>query len=93
MTRFIIGTIAGLDYPLTPSEKGEMAFRCHMEGTTYEELQAERDAVLATTSGDIRWMSELISQILNQRIYCVYGNEDKLKENKGLFRELVVLQH
>jgi hypothetical protein len=30
--------------------------------------------------------------VLGQQVYCVYGNEDKLKANKNLFKSLVTLQ-
>jgi len=92
MTRYIIGTIANLDYLMTPSEKGELAFRRHMEKTSKEAIQKDRDAVLATTPEDIRQMSPVLARVLGQQTYCVYGNEDKLKANKNLFKNLVTLQ-
>jgi hypothetical protein len=92
MTRYIIGTIANLDYPLTPSEKGDMAFRWYLEKNSYMEVQKDRDAVLTTTAGDIRNMSDVIAKILDQNVFCVYGNNEKLKSNKALFKNLVVLQ-
>jgi presequence protease len=92
MTRYIIGTIAGLDYPLTPSQKGDMAFRYYFEKTSREEIQSDRNAVLATTAHDIRNMSDEIGKILDQHVICVYGNDEKLKSNKTLFKNLVVLQ-
>ena len=48
MTRYIIGTIANLDNPLTPSEKGEQAFRWYFEEVDREEVQSDRNDVLAT---------------------------------------------
>jgi Zn-dependent M16 (insulinase) family peptidase len=92
MTRYIIGTISNLDYPLTPSQKGDMAFRYYLEQTTREQLQSERDAVLETTAEDIRNMSDEIAKILDQKMYCVYGNDEKLKSGRTLFKNLVVLQ-
>jgi len=92
MTRYIIGTIANLDYLMTPSDKGELAFRRYMENTTKEAVQKDRDAVLSTTPGDIQKMSSVVAKILGQDVYCVYGNEDKLKANKDLFKSLVTLQ-
>jgi presequence protease len=92
MTRYIIGTIANLDSPLTPSEKGELAFKRSFENVTPEEVQADRDAVLATTAADIRGMSSVIAKILDQKVYCVYGSNEKIKENKTLFKNLVTLQ-
>jgi|WetSurSiteA1Bulk_404760.scaffolds.fasta_scaffold00931_3 presequence protease len=92
MTRYIIGTIAGLDYPLTPSQKGDVAFRYYLEKTTKDEVQGDRDAVLTTTAEDIRNMSDEIARVLDQQVYCVYGNEEKIKSNQALFKNLVVLQ-
>jgi hypothetical protein len=92
MTRYIIGTIANLDYLMTPFEKGDLAFRRHMENTRLEDIQQDRNAVLATTAEDIRKMSKVIAGILDQQVLCVYGNEDKLNANKQLFKNLVQLQ-
>ncbi len=91
MSRFIIGTVARMDRPLTPSEKGNVAVRYHFEGVTREKLQTDRDAVLATTPEDIRAMHNLVEEILKQQAYCVYGSEEKIKEQKDLFGELVEL--
>jgi presequence protease len=92
MTRYIIGTIANLDYLMTPSEKGDLAFRRYMEKTTKEAVQMDRDAVLATTPEDISRMSSVVAKVLGEKVYCVYGNEDKLRANKSLFKNLVTLQ-
>ena len=91
MTRFIIGTISRLDQPMTVSDKGDLAFRRHFENTTREYKKAEREAVLATTPEDIKSMSKLVQDILNKDDICVYGNEQKIEENKALFENLVSL--
>ncbi|MFC2087986.1 insulinase family protein [Calditrichota bacterium] len=91
MTRFIIGTISRLDQPMTPSEQGNLAFRRSLEGTTKSYVQEEREAVLATTVEDIKSMKQMVSDVLSQNNYCVYGNEEKLKSEKDLFKELVKL--
>ena len=91
MTRFIIGTIAGMDRPLTPSQEGDRAVQRYFEKTTREEIQAERDAVLATTPQDIRGMEKMVRDILDQNSYCVYGNEEKIKDAKDRFETLVQL--
>mgnify|MGYP006277906633 CR=1 FL=1 len=91
MTRFIIGTVARMDRPLTPSEKGNVAVRYHLEGVTQADKQLERDAVLATSPEDIRAMQSLVADILSQDAYCVYGSEEKIKEAKQVFGELVEL--
>ena len=92
MTRFIIGTIARLDYLTTPSQRGDISFRNYFMNKTMESAQKERDAVLSTTPKDIRDMSKFISEILKQNVVCVYGNDGIIKANKDLFKNLVTLE-
>jgi len=92
MTRYIIGTIANLDYPLTPSEKGDQAFMWYFEQVSRDEVQSDRIAVLATTAADIRNMSDEIAKVVDQQVFCIYGNDAKIKSNKALFKNLVILQ-
>jgi len=91
MTRYIIGTIARMDRPMTPRQRGNMAVQYWFEGTSAEDLQAERNAVLAVTPKDIRSYEKMIVDILAQDSYCVYGNEDKLRDNEEIFGTLVNL--
>ena len=91
MTRYIIGTITGLDQPLTPSSKGDLAVRRYLQGETKEYVQNIRNEVLATTSNDIQSMSKLVNDVIAKKAYCVYGNEDKIKSEKDLFKAVVPL--
>jgi Zn-dependent M16 (insulinase) family peptidase len=91
MTRYIIGTISRMDGPMTASQKGSRAVQYYFEKVTPEELQAERAAVLATTPEDIKGMKKMVEDILAQDAMCVYGNEEKVKENAELFGEVVTL--
>jgi presequence protease len=88
MTRFIIGAVARMDRPLTPSDKGDVAVRRYFERTVKADVQRDRDAVLAATAEDIRNMEKLVSDILAKDEFCVYGNEEKLTAEKALFGEL-----
>lgn len=85
MTRYIIGTIGDMDMPRTVSAQGSLAMRYFMEGVSHEQLREERAAVLSTTADDIRQMSELVGSVLSRGVYCVYGSEEKIRENEGLF--------
>jgi len=89
MIRFLIGTISGMDRPMTASQKGDVAIRRYFERTTIEDIKNERSAVLSTTVQDIKDFEKIVRDILNQNAYCVYGNEQKIKENKELFHEMV----
>ena len=91
MTRYIIGTISNLDKPRTPSQKGAIAMQYYFERTTLEMLQKERQQVLETTPADIRSMAKMVEDVLSQNIYCIYGNETKIKENKSLFSDILTI--
>ena len=56
---------------------------------TEQDIQHDRDAVLKTTSADIRGFSGLVRDILAQHAICVYGNAEKISSNKDLFGSLV----
>ena len=89
MTRFLIGTISGMDRPMTASQKGDVAIQRFFEKTLIEDIKNERAAVLSTTVQDIKDFEKIVQDILKQDAYCVYGNEQKIKENKELFHEMV----
>jgi Zn-dependent M16 (insulinase) family peptidase len=89
MTRYIIGTIAEMDSPLTPSQKGDQAVSMHFSLRTAGEVQHDRDAVLSTTQEDIRGFSKLIADVLAQDVLCVYGNADRITTDQSLFAALV----
>ena len=85
MTRYIIGTVARMDLPMTPNQEGSRAFRMHLEKTKKENLQSERDEVLSVNDEDIRNFAALIEKMISQNYICVYGNEDAVNQNKDLF--------
>ena len=88
MTRYIIGTIAGLDNPLTASQKGDIAVRYYIEKILLEEVQRERDEVISTNLENIKAMKNMVADILDQKVICVYGNEEKIQSQKELFGKI-----
>lgn len=85
MTRYIIGTIADLDVPLTSQQKGNRAVRYYFENTTPEMVQKDRDDILNTKISDIKSYKKMIQDILNKNNFCVYGSEQKIMDVKELF--------
>lgn len=85
MTRYIIGTVARMDLPMTPNQEGNRAFRNYLEKSKKEDLQKDRDEILSCTAEDIRNMAGIIEKMLNQNYICVYGSEDAVNQNKDLF--------
>jgi len=89
MTRYIIGTIAEMDTPLTPSQKGDQAVSLYLTGRTEEEVQRDRNDVLSATAQDIRDFSGLVGDVLRQGTFCVYGAQERLEAESSLFSSLV----
>ncbi len=89
MTRFIIGTISDLDQPTTASQRGSIGVYNYFTKTTYEQLKAERNAILTTTPEDIRAMEKMVKDILSQNAICVYGGQEKIKANSDLFKTTI----
>lgn len=88
MTKYIIGTISNLDVPLTPSAKGKSAAIAYIRGITNENIQKVRNEVLSAKQDDIKKMAAMIKTCLADSAICVVGNEEKLKENKTIFKSL-----
>ncbi len=91
MTKYIIGTMSGVDAPLTPSMKGERATEYYIRHILQEDLQKERDQILGAHMEDIRDLADLVDESMRRDRYCVLGNEAKLKENKDLFESMVTV--
>lgn len=87
MTKFIIGTISGMDTPLTPSSRGNRSLMAYVTHLEYDTIQKERDEVLSTTAEKIRGLAPLVRALLECDNICVIGNEGKIEEAKDLFKE------
>ena len=88
MTKFVIGTISGMDTPLTPSQRGLRGLNAYLSGITYEDIQRTRDQVLDVTVEDIRALADPIEKAIAQNYICVVGNEDMIESNKNLFTHI-----
>lgn len=87
----VIGTFSKLDFPQTPSQKGETSDELFIRNISYDLLQKERDEVLNIKVSDIKGLAKLIKDCLNDYGICVIGAEDKIASNKELFIETVQL--
>ena len=85
MTKYIIGTMSQLDTPLTSSQKGERATSQYIRKISQAKIQEERNEILATKQTDIFKLADLVQEAMKQNYLCVFGNEQKIKENKDLF--------
>ena len=88
MTKFIIGTLSGMDTPLTPSMRGSRGLAAYMSGISDDILQEERDEIIRAEVEDIRGLADLVASAVEQDYICVIGNEDAIEEERDLFHRL-----
>ncbi len=88
MTKYLIGTIGDVDTPLTPPARVRRALTAYTIGLTTEDLQRERDEILATREETIVALADLVEAILENDALCVVGKEEKIRQEKERFTEL-----
>ncbi len=88
MTKYIIGTLGGMDMPLYPEGKGQRAITAYIKKLTLEELQEERDEILGATDENIRALADLVQAVLSDGNLCVIGNENNIQKEKELFMNI-----
>lgn len=88
MVKYIIGAIAKLDAPMTPSAEGAYDFICYLSGVTEEQLQKDRDEVLAADVEAIRKLAPLVEAITQTDIICAIGDENMIQKESDLFKEI-----
>lgn len=91
ITKTIIGTISGMDTPMTPNMKGRRSMSGYLSGITVEQLQKERDQVLNCTIEDIRSLAPVMRAVAESGNLCVIGNEKHITEEKEIFASIYPL--
>lgn len=88
MTKYVIGAISKLDSPLTPVAEGNFSFASYLIGLTDEDIQRDRDEVLATDVDTIRGLAPYVEATINGGIICAVGGEAKLEASKDSFKQV-----
>ena len=85
MTKYIIGTISGVDSPLTPQMKGALATECYISNVNDIKIQQERAEILQTNQDTIKGLADLIEAAMQENYLCVVGSESKITQHKEVF--------
>ena len=91
MTKFVIGTFSEMDAPLTPVSLGRRSLTARLTGLTYEQIQKDREEVLAADQQSIRDLAALLEAVADSAQICAIGSEEKLKQESELFDHLEYL--
>lgn len=86
MTKYIIGTMSNLDYPMTPAIKGERSMNLYMNKVSAEMIREERGQILDANQEDIRALAKVAKAVLDAGEFCVIGSEEKIEESRDLFQ-------
>lgn len=89
MTKYVIGTISGLDRPLTPSLELDTVIEYYLRDIDDAMRQKERDQVLECSKEDIKRLKQVTQDILSEQYCCVLGGEGKIKADKDVFNEIM----
>ena len=91
MTKYIIGTMAGLDPVQTVSMKGAAACEALESGTECDYLTRISREVLKVKPEDVRAAAVVLTEAMSEPFVCCVGSETKIKENADKFDNLVRL--
>lgn len=91
MQKFVIGTMSGIDAPLTPMAKGIRDFGMYFMNVDVQDVQKARNEIIDARCEDIRALAPQIKKALSEGNICVIGNEAKIEEDKELFKEITNL--
>ena len=88
MTKYIIGTISGMDQPMTPAGRGDRSMNLYMNHVSEEMIRKERAQVLDATQEDIRALADVVAAMLAAEQICVIGGEEKIEANREMFGDV-----
>ena len=88
MLKYIIGTIAKIDSPMTPSMEGSYNYMGYENGYTDEMVQKSRDEILSCNQETVRELAKFVRLLSDSDAICAVGNEYKLSEAVGLFKTI-----
>ncbi len=88
MTKYIIGTMSGIDHPMTPSAKGDRSMNLYMNKVSEAMIREERNQILDAEQEDIRKLAKIVEAMMAAGQLCVIGSEEKIQEEKELFDTL-----
>lgn len=91
MLKYIIGTVAKLDAPLTPAADGRQSDMMYLAGETQDKLQKLRDEVLSCDREAIRALVPYLEAVFEKDYRCALGDEEIIGKEQDLFKEIKTL--
>ena len=76
--QYIISTMAGVDRPMSASQKGSAADHHYFSGMTEATRQKIRAEILGTTPAQIAAYADKLEALMQNAVVCAVGNKEKL---------------
>ena len=91
LKKYVIGTVSGMDTPLTNSMLLERACIMALKQISDDMRQKERMEVIEVTNDDIKKLATLVRDVLQENYYCVVGSKSSLEKNKDIFTKIMYI--
>ena len=88
MRKYIIGTISGMDTPMSAADRSGREFASYMAQVKFETLVNERKAVLTTTVEKIRSLAPKFKKALDKNYICVVGGKTAITRDQEILKEV-----
>ena len=91
LKKYVIGTVSGMDTPLTNSMLLERACIMALKEISDDMRQKERLEVIEVTNEDIKQLASLVEDVLKENYHCTVGSKATIDKNKDIFSEIIYI--
>ncbi len=89
LDKYVIGTISGMDTPLTNTMRLDTISTIWLKNITDEQRQQTRDEVLDVTNEDLQALAPVIRDMLSDGLICVVGGKQPIEANAEKFNKIL----
>ncbi len=88
LDKYVIGTISGLDRPVTKQGRMRLAEERFLKNVEMDTMQKVRSQILDVTLDDLHALADVIEKTLEDSCYCVVGGKEVIISNSDLFERI-----
>ena len=92
LKNYIIGSMNSFDPLLSPSLKGNINLSRYISGITEESIEKIKKEAIATNVDKLKSYAPILKKAMDENYICAIGGEEKIKEDSGLFKEILNLK-
>lgn len=89
LDKYVIGTISGMDIPLTNTMKVDQANIMFIKKTSTDLRQRIRNEVLDVTNKDLNNLAQVVRDMLSDGYVCVVGGKQPIEANQDKFNKII----